>query len=64
MAGRNPNRSKPVTLKITLPAQTHAYLIKLAEAGALGQNEALIAAKLVIDAVEELIETGRAEKRP
>jgi hypothetical protein len=58
--GRTPNRSGPVPLEITLPAQTHAYLVKLATAGALGQNEALI----VVQEVERLIAGGRAEKRP
>jgi hypothetical protein len=63
MAGRTPNRSEPRQVTITLPAQTHAYLVKLATAGALGQNEALIAAKIVIDEVEKLIAGGRADKK-
>ena len=56
-----PNRSKPVELSISLPIQTHAYLVKLAEAGALGQTEALVAARIVINKVERLMRDGRAE---
>lgn len=62
MAGRKENRSDPVLMRITVPAQTHAYLVKLAAAGALGQNETLIAAQMVVNEVERLIERGRAEK--
>jgi hypothetical protein len=62
--GRTPNRSDPVPLEITLPAHTHAYLVKLATAGALGRNEALIAAQIVVQEVERLIAGGRAEERP
>jgi hypothetical protein len=56
-----PNRSAPVPLTISLPAQTHAYLVKLATRGALGQTEALIAARIVINKVERLMKDGRAE---
>ena len=61
MSGRNPNRSAPVKLKITVPAQTYAYLVKLATVGALGQNETLIAGQLVTAAVEQLMKERRAE---
>lgn len=55
------NRSQPIELTISLPAQTHAYLVKLASAGALGQTEALIAARIVINKVEVLMHQRRAE---
>jgi hypothetical protein len=55
------NRSVPVELTISLPAQTHAYLVKLATAGALGQTEALIAARIVVNKIEKLIKDRRAE---
>lgn len=57
------NRSEPRQLTITLPAQTHAYLVKLATVGALGQTEQAIAAQLIVRVVEELIEKRRADKR-
>jgi hypothetical protein len=55
------NRSAPVELTIALPAQTHAYLVKLAERGALGQTEALIGARIIINKVEKLMRDRRAE---
>lgn len=58
---RTPNRSQPETVTITIPAQTHAYLVKLATAGALGQNEAIIAAQIVVNEVERLMRERRAE---
>jgi hypothetical protein len=57
------NRSEPKHLTITLPAQTHAYLVKLATAGARGQTEQAVAAHIVITEVEQLIEKKRATKR-
>jgi hypothetical protein len=58
---RSPNRSEPVKVTITLPSQTHAYLVKLASVGALGQNEAFIAGQIVTHAVEHLMRERRAE---
>ena len=55
------NRSAPVELTVALPAQTHAYLVKLAERGALAQTEALIAARIIINKVEKLMKDKRAE---
>jgi hypothetical protein len=55
------NRSAPAELTISLPAQTHAYLVKLASVGALGQTEALIAARIVVNKVERLMKKRRAE---
>lgn len=55
------NRSKPEELTISLPWQTHAYLVKLATEGALAQTEALIAARMVVNEVERLMERRRAE---
>jgi hypothetical protein len=60
---RSPNRSEPEKITITIPAQTHAYLVKLAAAGALGQNEALIAAQIVVNEVERLMASNRAETK-
>jgi len=60
---RTPNRSEPGQITITIPAQTHAYLVKLATSGALGQNEALIAAQIVINEVERLMVANRAETK-
>ena len=61
---RSKNRSIPAKIEITVPAQTHAYLVKLATAGALGQTEAIIAAQIVINEVERLIDKKRAEMVP
>ena len=61
---RPDNRSKPSKLTITLPAQTHEYLVKLATAGALHQTEQGIAAQIVVQEVERLMATGRAERVP
>jgi len=58
---RNPNRSEPAKVTITVPAQTFAYLVKLATVGALGQNEAIIAAQIVVAEVERLMRERRAE---
>ena len=57
------NRSEAKQLTITLPAQTHAYLVKLATAGALAQTEQAIAAQIVVSVVEQLMEKRRAERR-
>lgn len=62
--GRKANRSQPKQITITVPAQTHAYLVKLAMAGAIGQNEALVAAHIVVVEVERLIEKRRATQKP
>jgi hypothetical protein len=56
------NKSALKSLTISLPAQTHAYLIRLAKAG-FGPSEQAIAADLVKEAVEVLIEKKRASKR-
>lgn len=61
MAGRPRNRSEPIPLSIGLPAQTHAYLAKLATQGALGTHESAIAAQIVISEVERLMSARRAE---
>jgi hypothetical protein len=58
---RPANRSPPEPITITLPAQTHAYLVKLATAGALAQTEQGIAALIVVNEVERLIAQKRAE---
>lgn len=55
------NRSDPIELTVSLPAQTHAYLVKLATAGALAQTEALIGARIIVNEVERLMERRRAE---
>jgi hypothetical protein len=55
------NRSKSVDLTVSLPYQTHAYLVKLAERGALGQTEALIGVRIIINKVEKLMKAKRAE---
>ena len=62
MAGRKENRSKLVPMRIKVPAQTHAYLVKFAERGALAQNETTIATQIIVNEVERLIERGRADK--
>jgi hypothetical protein len=56
------NKSALMSLTISLPAQTHEYLIRLAKVG-FGSSEQAIAARLVEKAVEELIEKKRARKR-
>lgn len=58
---RPENRHQPVSLSITLPAQTHQYLVRLASAGALGQAEQAIAALIVINEVERLMAQRRAD---
>lgn len=58
---RTPNRSKPAQITVTLPAQTHAYLLKLASVGALGSHEGNVATYLLVSAVEALMAQRRAE---
>lgn len=60
---RPKNKSDPVSFEITVPSQTHAYLVELATVGALGWTENGIASQLVIDAVEDLIRDDRARKQ-
>lgn len=59
---RSSNRSDTSQITISVPTQTFNYLVRLATVGALGQNEAIIAAKIVVDEVERLMDKGRAEK--
>ena len=61
MAGKPPNRSELVSFNISVPRQTHAYLVKLATVGALGPTETAIAAQIVIAEVERLMLGRRAE---
>ena len=58
---RSPNRSPTEQITITVPAQTFAYLVRLATAGAIGANEALVASHLVVSEVERLMLERRAE---
>ena len=60
---RPSNRSALKPLTISLPAQTHAYLVKLAKAGARGPSEQAIAAQLVVESVEDLMVKKRASRR-
>lgn len=61
LMARTPNRSEPTQVTISVPAQTHAYLVKLATVGALGHYESQIAAQIVIAEVERLMTAKRAE---
>ena len=57
------NRSALKQLTISLPAQTHAYLVRMAKVGARAQTEQAIAAQIVVIAVEELMDRKRAARR-
>ena len=58
------NQSSPVSLSVSLPKQTHAYLVELASVGALGQSEHAVASLLLINEVERLMKEKRAEAHP
>jgi len=56
------NKSALKSLTISLPAQTHEYLVRLAKVG-YGSSEQAIASRLLEIAVDVLIEKKRARKR-
>ncbi len=61
--GRPPNRSKPVPLTLSLPAETHEYLVLLASQGKLGVLETEIATHLVVEEVRRMERDKFHERR-
>jgi hypothetical protein len=61
--GRPPNRSIPIPLTLSLPAETHEYLVLLASMGKLGVLETEIAAHLVVEEVRRLEREKFHERR-
>lgn len=55
MAGRPENRSETRRLILSLPLQTHEYLIALAKLGKLGANEAAVAEHILTARTEEMM---------
>ena len=52
--GRPKNRSKPESLKVTLPSETYDYLVLLASLGKLGSIENDVAAQILIAAHQQM----------
>lgn len=61
--GRPPNRSIPIPLTLSLPAETHEYLVLLASMGKLGVLETEIAAHLVVEEVRRMEREKFHERR-
>ena len=54
MAGRNENRSKPEKMTISLPGDTHKYLIYLASIGKRAVTENDVAVHILVEEVERM----------
>ena len=54
MAGRNQNRSKPEKMTISLPGDTHKYLVYLASIGKKAVTENDVAVQILVAEVERL----------
>jgi hypothetical protein len=54
VAGRPENRSKPEKMLISLPGDTHKYLVHLATIGKKGVTENDVAVQILIAEVERL----------
>jgi hypothetical protein len=60
---RPKNRSETRQVTLTLPVETHDYLVLLAELGKLGSSEADVASYLVIREVDMMLAIDYHDKR-
>jgi hypothetical protein len=58
MAGRPKNRSKAVPLQVSLPAETHDYLVLLATLGKIATIENDVAVHILVREVRQMQKDG------